>query len=267
MSEASLPAVPLLRVRELSHRFPDGFLALDGVSLDVRRGEFVVLAGPNGSGKTVLMRHLNGLIGPSSGEVALDGVAVGEDTPGSRRRVGLVFQDADNQIVGQSVIRDVAFGPENLRLPRDQVESRVREALEATGLVGFDQRRPHTLSGGEKRRLAVAGVVAMRPDLLVLDEPFTGLDWPGCAALLEILLHLNRGGTALVVITHDLEKVLAHAGRLVLMNRGRIVGDDTPEALIDGVEALGIRRPGGPVAGMSWRRERESGAARERGRE
>lgn len=248
--------LPLLRVRDLSHRFPDGFLALDGVSLDVRRGEFVVLAGPNGSGKTVLMRHLNGLIRPSSGEVLLDGVEVGEDLPRARQRAGLVFQDADNQIVGQSVIRDAAFGPQNLRLPREEVELRVREALDAVGLEGFDERRPYTLSGGEKRRLAVAGVVAMRPDLLILDEPFTGLDWPGCADLLEILIHLNAGGTAMVVITHDLEKVLAHAGRLVLMNRGCIVGDDTPEALIDGVEEFGIRRPRGGVSGMSWKRER-----------
>ena len=131
----------------------------------------------------------------------------------------------------------------------------MREALDAVGLEGFDERRPYTLSGGEKRRLAVAGVVAMRPDLLILDEPFTGLDWPGCADLLEILIHLNAGGTAMVVITHDLEKVLAHAGRLVLMNRGRIVGDDTPEALIDGVEEFGIRRPRGGVSGMSWKRE------------
>ena len=247
-------SVPLLRVCDLSHRFSNGFLGLDGVSLEIHHGECIVLAGPNGSGKTILMRHFNGLALPSSGTVVLDGVSVGEDLPRARRRVGLVFQDADTQIVGQTVIRDVAFGPENLKLPREEIDLRVREALGATGLIGFDDRRPHTLSGGEKRRLAVAGVVAMRPDLLVLDEPFTGLDWPGCADLLEILIDLNARGTAMMVITHDLEKVLAHAERLILMSGGGIVADGGPESLIHTVEELGVRRPGGRISEMTWRR-------------
>ena len=252
---------PLLQVRDVSHRFDDGTLGLDAVSLEIRRGEFVILAGPNGSGKTVLMRHLNGLARPTSGSVILEGTAVTDDLPRARRRVGLVFQDADNQIVGETVIRDAAFGPQNLKLPREEVDKRVQEALAAAGLVGFDERRPHTLSGGEKRRLSVAGVAAMRPDIVVLDEPFTGLDWPGCADLLEILIRLSESGTALMVITHDLGKVLAHAGRLVLMSRGQIAGDGLPEELIDRVEGLGIRRPAGPISGMSWQRDR--GEARE----
>ena len=247
---------PLLQVCDVSHRFADGTLGLDAVSLEIRRGEFVILAGPNGSGKTVLMRHLNGLARPTSGSVILEGTAVTDDLPRARRRVGLVFQDADNQIVGETVIRDAAFGPQNLKLPREEVDKRVQEALAAAGLVGFDERRPHTLSGGEKRRLSVAGVAAMRPDIVVLDEPFTGLDWPGCADLLEILIRLNESGTALMVITHDLGKVLAHAGRLVLMSKGQIAGDGPPEELIDRVEGLGIRRPAGPICGMSWQRDR-----------
>ncbi len=168
--------------------------------------------------------------------------------------MGLVFQDADAQIVGQTVARDTAFGPENLRLPRVEITRRVDEALEATGLVGFNDRRPHTLSGGEKRRLAVAGVIAMKPDVLVLDEPFTGLDWPGSSGLLAVLENLHSAGTTILLITHDLDKVLAHADTLVLMESGRIVGEGPPVDLIERVEEFGIKRPAGPVSTMSWRK-------------
>jgi len=246
--------VALLEIRGLTHTFPDGTTALENVDLDLNSGEFMVLAGANGSGKTVLMRHLNGLARPTAGEVRLDGRSVPADPARARRRVGLVFQDADAQIVGQTVARDAAFGPENLKLPRDEIRRRVRAALEATGLVGFDERRPHTLSGGEKRRLTVAGVLAMEPEVLVLDEPFTGLDWPGCADLITVLDRLHAAGTTILLITHDLVKILAHADRLVLLEQGRIRGDGTPEELIDAVESLGVRRPPGPVSGMSWRR-------------
>jgi len=246
--------VALLEIRGLTHTFPDGTTALENVDLDLNSGEFMVLAGANGSGKTVLMRHLNGLARPTAGEVRLDGRSVPADPARARRRVGLVFQDADAQIVGQTVARDAAFGPENLKLPRDEIRRRVRSALEATGLVGFDERRPHTLSGGEKRRLTVAGVLAMEPEVLVLDEPFTGLDWPGCADLITVLDRLHAAGTTILLITHDLVKILAHADRLVLLEQGRIRGDGTPEELIDAVESLGVRRPPGPVSGMSWRR-------------
>ena len=150
--------------------------------------------------------------------------------------------------------RDAAFGPENLRLPRNEIDKRVKAALEATGLVGFDERRPHTLSGGEKRRLAVAGVLAMEPDMLVLDEPFTGLDWPGSADLLTVLDQFHETGKTILLITHDLDKVLAHADRLILMDSGRIAADDSPADIIDQVEGLGIRRPAGDVSDMSWKR-------------
>ena len=172
----------------------------------------------------------------------------------ARRQVGLVFQDADHQIVGQTVLRDVAFGPENLQLERKEIKLRVHEALKATGLSGFNDRRPHSLSGGEKRRLASAGVLAMRPKLLVLDEPFIGLDWPGCADLIEILLKLHDSGTAILLITHDLEKILAHADRLILMSHGRICGDAHPEELLPEVEKLGIRCPRCDFQSMTWRR-------------
>jgi biotin transport system ATP-binding protein len=205
------------------------------------------------------MRHLNGLLRPTSGEVLLDGRPILDDLPGARRRVGLVFQDADAQIVGQTVARDVAFGPENLRLPREEISSRVEKALKATGLIGFDQRRPHTLSGGEKRRLAVAGVIAMNPDILVLDEPFTGLDWQGSSDLLTALTGLHHGGNTILLITHDLDKVLAHADRLVFMAAGRIMVDGPPDSALTGAEAMGVRRPSCAINRMSWLKNREAG--------
>jgi len=243
----------LIEVKSLSHIFPDGTKALNEVTLDIHAGSFIILAGANGSGKTVFMRHLNGLARPSSGEVLLHGVPVLDDLARARRSIGLVFQDADAQIVGQTVAKDAAFGPENLRLPRTEIDRRVETALEATGLIGFNQRRPHTLSGGEKRRLAVAGVLAMEPDMLVLDEPFTGLDWPGCADLLRVLDIFHGSGKTILLITHDLDKVLAHANRLILMDSGEIKADGSPGDLISQVEALGIRRPSGNIAGMSWK--------------
>jgi len=245
----------LLEINNLTHIFPDGTRALNDVNLKIHPGSFVILAGPNGSGKTVFMRHLNGLARPTSGEVLLDGISVLSDLSRARRSIALVFQDADAQIVGQTVSRDTAFGPENLRLPRKDIEIRVEKALSATGLVGFNQRRPHTLSGGEKRRLSVAGVLAMEPEILVLDEPFTGLDWPGCADLLKVLDIFHNSGKTILLITHDLDKVLAHADRLILMDSGRIKADGKPEEIISHVEALGIRRPSGKVSDMSWRKK------------
>ncbi len=247
-------STPLIEIKSLSHIFPNGTRALDDVNLDIHTGSFVILAGPNGSGKTVFMRHLNGLARPTAGEVVLEGVPVLDDLSRARRSIGLVFQDADAQVVGQTVARDTAFGPENLGLQRIVIEKRVQSALEATGLVGFDERRPHTLSGGEMRRLAVAGVLAMEPELLVLDEPFTGLDWPGCADLLAVLDKFHSSGKTILLITHDLDKVLAHADRLILMDSGRIAADGAPEDIIDQVKGLGIHRPAGNVAGMSWKK-------------
>ena len=245
---------PLLEVDSLSHVFPNGKEGLRDVSLTFERGGLTILAGANGSGKTLLMRHLNGLARPSSGEVRLDGVPVLKNPAEARRRVGLVFQDADAQIVGQTVARDAAFGPENLKLDRDEIRRRVNSALESTGLVGFDDRQPHSLSGGEKRRLAVAGVLAMEPDILVLDEPFTGLDWPGCARLIDVLENLLDKGRTLILITHDLAKILAHAGRLVVMEDGCVRADGSPAEVLDRVEDFGIRRPSGALRDMTWSR-------------
>jgi biotin transport system ATP-binding protein len=245
----------ILETRNLTKVFSNGVAALQEVNFCVRRGEMVVVAGCNGSGKTVLARHLNGLLRPSTGEVLVAGEAVTRNPAEARRRVGLVFQDSDSQIVGETVTADVAFGPENLGLAPAEVTTRVTWALEAVGLTACAAWRPQQLSGGQKRKLAIAGVLAMRPQIMVLDEPFTGLDYPGVVQVLTQLVRLRRDGQTLVVITHELEKVLAHADRLAILYSGKLVAAGRPEELLDRVEEYGIKKPFGanrPVETMTW---------------
>ena len=245
----------ILEVSRLTHRFADGTAALDGIDLAVRKGEFVVLAGANGSGKTTLLRHLNGLLMPHDGRVVVDGVATVNDPIHARRTVGMVFQDADSQIVGETVFDDVAFGPENLGLARDEIHRRVTEALAAVGLSGFEDQRPHLLSGGEKRRVAIAGILAMQSKVLVLDEPFSNLDYPGVRQVLEQVIALHQAGHTILLTTHDLEKVLSHADRLVVIRAGAVVRDGAPADAVKGVESFGVREPEASRNGLpltSW---------------
>lgn len=244
-----------LAAEGLGHRFPDGPWGLEAVDLRLSSGEFVVVAGPNGAGKTLLMRHLVGLVEPTTGRVTLDGVDIRQRLPEVRRRVGLVFQDSGAQIVGLTVGEEVAFGPRNLGWSRERVSTAGWEALGAVGLAGREGEVCAHLSGGEKRRLAIAGVLACEPDLLVLDEPFTGLDLPAIQAVLASLVNLHRRGKGVVLLTHELDKCLALAQRLVLMADRRVVADGTPEALWDRIPEVKTHRPAGGVERlkeMSW---------------
>ncbi len=231
----------------------DGGLGLDCVSLAIEPGELVLVAGRNGSGKTVLTRHMNGLLAPTSGEVLVDGVPVRRDTLRARTLIGMVFQDSDAQIVGETVFEDAAFGPRNLGLPEREVRERVRRELERMGLSGRAESPAHLLSGGEKRRLSIASVLTMEPKALVLDEPLEALDFPGALAVLRAITGLHGEGRTLVVVTHDLGRIAAHATRLLLMERGRIARDGAPRALLPELEAFGVRRPphGDPLTWLS----------------
>ncbi len=235
--------MPIIQTIDLRHRFADGTLGLDDVSLSFDAGELTVIAGPNGSGKTTLLRHIIGLLFPESGSVTVAGRSVSKDPLAARQQVGMVFQDADSQIVGETVADDTAFGPENLALPRQQIDQRVKQALAAVDLAGLADRRPHHLSGGEKRRLAIAGVLAMAPQVLLMDEPFSNLDYPATCRVLDQILDLHSKGHTVIITTHDLEKVVAHAQRLVVMAGGRVVADGVPAEVIDGIERFGIRPP------------------------
>jgi biotin transport system ATP-binding protein len=243
----------LIELRGVSHRFADGTLGLDGVSLRIEAGEFVLVAGRNGSGKSVLVRHMNGLLTPTSGEVLVAGARVRGKGLAARKRVGMVFQDADAQIVGETVFEDAAFGPRNLGLDEAEVERRVRRELERMDLAGRADSPPHLLSGGEKRRLTIASVLAMDPQAVILDEPLEALDYPAAVAVLRSLEELHRLGRTLVVVTHDLAQIGAHGTRLLVMEAGRLARDGTPCDLLPQLQGFGVRRPpaGDPLSWLS----------------
>jgi energy-coupling factor transporter ATP-binding protein EcfA2 len=238
----------LIEVANLSYRYPDGTLALDGVSFRVEDAECVGLIGPNGAGKSTLLWHLNGLLperlrgnlkatgnsqppaeqgrGPRPGDVAaveVNGLAIEPaHLPAVRRAVGLLFQDPDDQLFCPTVRDDVAFGPLNLGLPREEVLARVASSLEAVGLAGYEQRLPHQLSLGERKRVCLAGVLACQPRLLALDEPSANLDPRARRRLIGILRSL---GCARLVASHDLELILELCSRVIVLDQGRIHAD------------------------------------------
>ncbi|MBI9105825.1 MAG: ATP-binding cassette domain-containing protein [Spirochaetales bacterium] len=234
---------PLVEIKELTHKFQSGHTALTGVSLSIPRESFTVIGGENGSGKTVLMKHLNGILSPTSGIVYIDGTSVAVDTRAARRKVGLVFQNSDTQLVAQTVSEDIAFGPENLGLSNEEIERRVKEASDAMDLSAILDESPHRLSGGEKKKTAIAGVLSMEPELIVFDEPFAGLDYRGVRMLLHKMLTLHNQKKTIIVITHDLEKVLAHADRLVIMAGGQVVCSGVPAEILKDAAAFGLRVP------------------------
>lgn len=234
-----------------SYRVPGARIeALRGVSFTLRRGETLVVLGANGSGKSTLARLANGLLLPSEGTVGVDGLDTGDPETiwELRRRVGLVFQNPDNQIVGTTVEEDVAFGPENLGVGREEMRERITAALGAVGLTGFELREPHLLSGGQKQRLALAGALAMQPRYLVLDEPTSMLDPEGRAGVLGALARLRAGGHGVIHVTHDLSDAVS-ADRVLVLVAGEAAFTGTPGELLAVPERLaswGLAAP--PIA-------------------
>jgi len=232
----------MIELRNLTASY-GGVTAVKDVSLTIQSGTFVVLTGANGSGKTTLVRQFNGLQEPDSGTVTVDGRDPASEPIAVRTSVGMVFQNPRDQFVAATVGADVAFGPENLGLDRAAIDDRVERALAAVNLVGRETDRIDSLSGGEQARVAIAGALAMEPDYLVLDEPLTGLDQPARASVLSHLDALYDGGTAIVLVTHDLRDLLDRADRLVAMQNGRVVVDAPPAAALTELERLDVRVP------------------------
>ncbi len=230
-------------VNGLRFAYPDGHVALDGVDLFISPGEKVALVGPNGSGKSTLLLHLNGILS-GEGEIRVCGRQISEEYLGEiRAAVGLVFQDPDDQLFSPSVFEDVAFGPMYLGISEEEVHQRVQHALECVGMDGQADRVPHHLSGGEKKRVAIATVLAMEPEILVLDEPTAGLDPRSRRELIRLLGDLPQ---TMLVATHDIRMVSELFPRMIVIDRGQIAADDRTEALLADAAFLldhGLEKP------------------------
>jgi cobalt transport protein ATP-binding subunit len=224
-----------VEIRHLHFRYPDGTEALRGIDLRVARGEKVALVGPNGAGKSTLMLHLNGILLPSHGSVEVAGIRVDRSTLRRvRAEVGLVFQDPDDQLFSPTVFEDVAFGPLHMGLPVEEIHERVERALAAVGMAGFEDRMPHRLSLGQRKRVALATVLSMDPSVLAFDEPSAGLDPRGRRELIGLLRELPQ---TLLVSSHDMRLVAEVFPRTVVVDGGRIVADGPTEVIL-GDEAL-----------------------------
>ncbi len=233
-------STPALEVRDLRFSYPDGHVALDGADFHIHPGERVALLGPNGAGKTTLLLHLNGILTPTSGSVRVAGLEVTEEhLQEIRRRVGLVFQDPDDQLFMPTVRKDVAFGPANFGVGGEALEHRVVSALEAVGMIDAIDRAPHHLSLGERRRVAIATVLAMQPEILVLDEPSSNLDPAGRGELAHILTGLD---ITMLMVTHDLPYAARLTRRALVMNHGRIVADGPIEKILGDEDLLAANR-------------------------
>ena len=243
----------IIKTEHLTFSYPpdegkEPVLALGGVSLSIEQGSFVTILGHNGSGKSTLAKHMNAVLLPEGGTVWVDGMDTRDESLllEIRRRVGMVFQNPDNQIVANVVEEDVAFGPENLGVPTEEIQRRVAAALKAVGMEDFTLHAPHHLSGGQKQRIAIAGIIAMEPACIVLDESTAMLDPLGRREVLDTVRKLNREkGITIVLITHHMDEA-AMADRVVVMDSGSVVMDGTPEEVLIRVEelrAIGLAAP------------------------
>ena len=222
----------MLKVKDVFYSYDDGTTALNGINLEVKKGEIVALLGKNGAGKSTLFLQFNGILRPDSGEILIDGKQLKynkKSLVNARQKVGIVFQNPDDQIFAPTVEEDVAFGPLNLKLPIDEVRKRVTDALRRVGMEGFEKKAPHYLSGGQKKRIAIAGILAMKPEIMILDEPMAGLDPVGAAKIINLLKELNEEGITILISTHDVNIIQDYVDKIFIINDGEIIGDGCPE--------------------------------------
>jgi len=235
---------PIIRIRDLYFEYTshegEETAALNGVSLNIEKGEFVVIIGHNGSGKSTLAKHINALLKPTGGDVWVKGLNTRDEDSiwKIRQTAGMVFQNPDNQLVATIVEEDVAFGPENLAVPPAEIRRRVDESLLSVGMASFAKSAPHYLSGGQKQRVAIAGVIAMRPEIIILDEPTAMLDPSGRREVMETIHHLNKNENITIVhITHYMEEAI-NADRVIVMEQGRIILEGKPREIFYKVDVL-----------------------------
>jgi cobalt/nickel transport system ATP-binding protein len=231
----------VIETKDITYYYPDGTKALENVNFKAEKGKIIALLGPNGAGKSTLFLHFNGILRPSSGSVMINNKILEYDKKNLmniRQFVGIVFQNPDDQLFAPTVIEDVAFGPMNMGLSEDEVDFRVNDALMRVGMEGFEKKPPHHLSGGEKKRVAIAGILAMKPKIMVLDEPTSGLDPRGASQILKILYELNEEGMTIIISTHDVDSVPLYAYNVYILSEGRIIKEGTPQNVFGDVKMI-----------------------------
>ncbi|MEM3754420.1 MAG: energy-coupling factor ABC transporter ATP-binding protein, partial [Candidatus Bathyarchaeia archaeon] len=231
--------LPIIEVEDLWHTYPNGIHAIQGISLKIYKGEFLAIIGQNGSGKTTLVKHFNGLLKPTKGKVIVGGVNTLKSTVGMlSRKVGYVFQNPDHQIFATSVYEEIAYGPKNMKLSKEEIDKRVKEALNFVGLEGYEEKNPFLLNKGERQRIAFASIFAMRPQVFIVDEPTTGQDYQGSENMMKMLKKLNEKGCTIIIITHDMRIVAEYAQRIIVLSNGKILADGPTRAIFSQPELL-----------------------------
>ena len=230
-----------LSTENLSFTYPDGTQALKNINIEIEKGEKVAIIGPNGAGKSTLFSHFNGLTEPTSGCVKIEGKPISfekDELLKVRQKVGIVFQDPNDQLFAPTVKEDIAFGPMNLGLSYDEVEKRVEDALKMVGMENYEDKTPHHLSGGQQKRIAIAGIIAMKPELMILDEPTAGLDPDGVEKVLNIMNQLNEEGMALIISSHDIDMISKYADKIFVLYNGEIIESGNKNKIFSDMELL-----------------------------
>lgn len=231
-----------LSTENLSFTYPDGTRALKNINIEIEKGEKVAIIGPNGAGKSTLFSHFNGLTEPTSGCVKIEGKPISFEKDELllkvRQKVGIVFQDPNDQLFAPTVKEDIAFGPMNLGLSYDEVEKRVEDALKMVGMENYEDKTPHHLSGGQQKRIAIAGIIAMKPELMILDEPTAGLDPDGVEKVLNIMNQLNEEGMTLIISSHDIDMISKYADKIFVLYNGEIIESGNKNKIFSDMELL-----------------------------
>lgn len=231
----------IIEAKNITYLYPDGTKALDNIDFAVEKGQIVSLLGKNGAGKSTLFLHFNGIFEPESGEILVDGEKLEYDKKSLlkvRQKVGIVFQNPDDQLFAPTVEEDVAFGPLNIGLSQEETKIRVTDALNRVGMEGFEKKPPHHLSGGQKKRVAIAGILAMGPEIMVLDEPTSGLDPKGASKILKLLYDLNNEGMTIIISTHDVDLVPLYSNKVNIIRDGKIIKVGSPHEVFDDVKLI-----------------------------
>jgi cobalt/nickel transport system ATP-binding protein len=231
----------VIEAKNITYEYPDGTMALDNINFKVEKGVIASLLGPNGAGKSTLFLHFNGIFTPTSGKILINGKELKYDKKSlfeARQIVGIVFQNPDDQLFAPTVEEDVAFGPLNLGKSLEETKKLVESSLKKVGMEGFEKRPPHHLSGGQKKRVAIAGILAMGPEIMILDEPTSGLDPKGASQILQLLYDLNKEGITIVISTHDVDSVPLYSKKINVIKDGAIVKEGTPQEVFSDVDVV-----------------------------